>query len=197
MTARHRTLLLWLAGLIVVGCSTCAALRSRHGSTSSSASNSPTPTNPSSASSSSASSSSTLPATAPAGALLTVTITNVRNAKGDLIFGVFTQPDGFPNVQSKSVYWEVKPAASPFADSATGSTFTTRLPPGRYAAGVLHDENRNGDMDKNLAGIPTEGYGVTNNPKPRFRKATFQEATFTLPPEGAEMTIAVQYFLPG
>jgi uncharacterized protein (DUF2141 family) len=130
--------------------------------------------------------------------MLRITITDVRNRKGDLVFGVFTQPDGFPNVQSKSVFWQVKPAAPTGDRNADGHvTFTTRLPPGRYAAGVLHDENRNGDMDKNLAGIPTEGYGVTNNPKPRFRKATFQEATFTLPPEGAELTIAVQYFLPG
>ena len=26
---------------------------------------------------------------------------------------------------------------------------------------VLHDENRSGDMDKGLGGIPLEGYGVT------------------------------------
>ena len=115
----------------------------------------------------------------------------MRNRKGDLVFGVFTQADGFPNVKAKSVYWEVKPA------DTDRVTFTTRLPPGPYAAGVLHDENRNGDMDKNLAGVPTEGYGVTNNPKPRFRKAAFQEATFTLPPEGMETTIGVQYFLGG
>ena len=130
----------------------------------------------------------TAPATAPTGALLTITIKDLRNHNGDLVFGVFTQPDGFPNVQSKSVYWEVKPAD---ADSVT---FTTRLPPGRYGAGVLHDENRSGDMDKGLGGIPLEGYGVTNNPKPRFRKATFDEATFTLPAEGATMTISLQYF---
>jgi uncharacterized protein (DUF2141 family) len=146
--------------------------------------------------STSASSATTRPAIKSTGALLRVTITDVRNGKGDLVFGVFTQPDGFPNVASKSVYWEVKPAAPPAAAGGR-VTFTTRLPPGRYAAGVLHDENRSGDMDKNLAGIPTEGYGVTNNPKPRFRKATFPEATFTLPPDGADVTIAVQYFLPG
>jgi uncharacterized protein (DUF2141 family) len=128
------------------------------------------------------------PATAPSGALLTITVKDLRNHNGDLIFGVFTHADGFPNVQAKSVYWEVKPA------DADAVTFTTRLPPGRYAAGVLHDENRSGDMDKGIAGIPLEGYGVSNNPKPRLRKATFQEATFTLPPEGAQMTISLQYF---
>jgi uncharacterized protein (DUF2141 family) len=130
----------------------------------------------------------TAPATVPTGAVLSVTVKDLRNRKGDLVFGVFTQADGFPNVKAKSVYWEVKPA------DAGAVTFTTRLPPGRYAAGVLHDENRNGDMDKGLGGFPLEGYGVTNNPKPRFRKATFDEATFTLPPEGATMTISLQYF---
>jgi uncharacterized protein (DUF2141 family) len=179
---RTRTICLWLVALVVACGCTCAALHSRHQAGSSSATSPPSATTIA----------STNPTTAPTGALLSITITDVRNHKGDLVFGVFTQPDGFPNVKGKSVYWEVKPAAD-----ADRVTFTTRLPPGRYAAGVLHDENRNGDMDKNLAGIPTEGYGVTNNPKPRFRKATFDEATFTLPPEGAEMSIGVQYFLPG
>src|SRR5262245_44070147 len=128
------------------------------------------------------------PAAAPADALLVVTITDLRNHKGDLIFGVFDQADGFPNIQAKSIYWEVKPADS------DAVTFTLRLPPGSYAAGVLHDENRSGDLDRGLAGIPLEGYGVTNNPKPKLRKASFQEATFTLPPEGIRLTISLQYF---
>src|SRR3954469_25605230 len=162
----------WLAALTLASVCACAALRSA-------------PHAPAVARA------STAPATAPAGATLTVTVKDLRNRKGDVIFGVFTQADGFPNVQAKSVYWEVKPAA---AATGGGVTFTTHLPPGRYAAGVLHDENRNGDMDKGVGGIPLEGYGVTNNPKPRFRKARFDEATFDLPPEGASLTISLQYF---
>jgi uncharacterized protein (DUF2141 family) len=130
----------------------------------------------------------TPPASQPARAPLTVTIKDLRNKKGQVIFGVFKSADGFPNVESKSVYWEVKDAAD------RPLTFTRNLPAGRYAASVLHDENRSGDMDRGVAGIPLEGYGVTNNPKPRLRAATFDEAAFTLPPEGAETTISVQYF---
>src|SRR4051812_23684708 len=51
---------------------------------------------------------SAAPSTAPSGAVLTVTVTDLRNKKGDLIFGVFTHADGFPNVQAKSVHWEVR-----------------------------------------------------------------------------------------
>lgn len=120
-------------------------------------------------------------------ATLTVKVTGLRNHGGQLIFGVFSSADGFPNVQAKSVNWQVKDA------TADEVSFTATLPPGEYAASVLHDENRNGDMDRGVGGIPKEGYGVTNNPKPKLRAATFKEATFTLPPEGASLTISVQY----
>jgi uncharacterized protein (DUF2141 family) len=126
-------------------------------------------------------------ATAPVAPTLSVTIKDLRSRKGVLIFGVFSQPDGFPNVEKKSVYWEVRDASS------DDLTFVAHLPPGKYAASVLHDENRSGDMDKGFGGLPLEGYGVTNNPKPKMRAATFNEAAFTLPPEGKELTISVQY----
>ena len=121
-------------------------------------------------------------------AKLTVRIVDLRNHKGQVIFSVFDQPDGFPNVEKKAKNWQIK---SIDADTVT---FECELPPGAYASSVLHDENKNNQMDKNGVGIPTEGYGVTNNPKPKFRQATFKEATFTLPAEGATMTISLQYF---
>jgi uncharacterized protein (DUF2141 family) len=123
-------------------------------------------------------------------ATLTIEVKDLRNAKGQLIFGVFKAADGFPSEEGKSVAWEVRPAKR----GSGAMLFTAALPPGTYAASVLHDENKSGNMDKGLGGIPKEGYGVTNNPKPRFRAATFGEATFTLPPEGAKKTISVQYF---
>ena len=128
------------------------------------------------------------PATHQSLAHLTVRIIGLRNQKGQLIFGVFTSADGFPNIESKSVNWQVKDAG------AEPVMFEADLPPGVYGASVLHDENRNGQMDRNLAGIPREGYGVTKNPKPALRAATFEESAFTLPPEGRVMTITVQYF---
>lgn len=131
---------------------------------------------------------STAPATQASGAALTVAIKDLRNRKGTVIFGIFRSADGFPNIESKSVYWEVKDADTP------SLSFTAHLPPGRYAASVLHDENRSGEMNRGIAGIPLEGYGVTNNPKPLLRAATFDEASFTLPAEGKEMTISLQYF---
>jgi uncharacterized protein (DUF2141 family) len=33
------------------------------------------------------------------------------------------------------------------------------IKPGNYAIAVIHDENRNGELDTNMFGIPKEGYG--------------------------------------
>ena len=109
------------------------------------------------------------------------------NRKGSLIFGVFTSADGFPSEEKKSVAWEVKKA------DADSHIFTVKLPPGVYGVSVLHDENDNARMDTSF-GIPKEGYGVTNNPKPKFRAAKFSESTFDLPAESKELTISLQYF---
>ena len=51
-----------------------------------------------------------------------------------------------------------------------------RVTPGTYAAAVHHDANANGRMDTNFLGIPREGYGVSNDPRPRFRAPRFSEA---------------------
>lgn len=128
------------------------------------------------------------PATGPATATITIKVTDLRNHEGHLIFGIFRTADGFPTQSTKSVDWQVKDI------DADTVIFTASLPPGKYGASVLHDENGNGQMDKNAIGVPQEGYGVTNNPKPRFRAARFDESIFTLPPAGMTLTISVQYF---
>jgi uncharacterized protein (DUF2141 family) len=119
---------------------------------------------------------------------LRIEVVDVRAKKGQLIFGVFKSADGFPKEEKKSLNWQVVAA-----DTKT-MVFECDLPPGRYGASVLHDENGNGDMDTNLVGIPTEGYGVTNNPKPKYRAATFKESQFELPAQGVTMKISIQYF---
>src|ERR1700733_5099519 len=74
-------------------------------------------------------------------AQLTIKVTDLRNHKGQLIFGVFAAAEGFPTIREKSVNWQIKAAD---ADSVT---FIVNLSPGKYAASVLHDEKSNGKMD--------------------------------------------------
>lgn len=51
------------------------------------------------------------------------------------------------------------------------------VPAGNYAIKLYQDENENGVIDKNVFGIPTEGYGFSNNGgamgQPSFDDAKF------------------------
>lgn len=54
------------------------------------------------------------------------------------------------------------------------------LEAGEYAVRLYHDENGDDVFNMNVMGIPTEGYGFSNNPFPRFRGARHDEAVFTV-----------------
>ena len=127
------------------------------------------------------------PATNPT-ASLRVTVTDLRNAKGHLRLGVFNSSKGFPRSRDGALMWKSLPAA------AYERAFTLDLPPGRYAVVVLHNGNGNKNLNENFLGVPKEGYGVSNNPKPRYRAATFDEAAFELTQNGAQIAVSIQYF---
>lgn len=52
------------------------------------------------------------------------------------------------------------------------------LAPGRYAVMAYHDENSDGKLNLRLGMFPTEGYGLSNNPKvigpPKFADSAFE-----------------------
>ena len=63
----------------------------------------------------------------------------------------------------------------------TDSTATLEIPDvpfGTYAIAIYHDENGNGELDKNLVGIPKEAYSFSNNPKIKWRAPNYAETKF-------------------
>ena len=55
---------------------------------------------------------------------------------------------------------------------------------------AMHDENGNDKLDSNFMGMPTEGYGFSNNPRV-MRAATFDEARFNVPAAGTSIQIVL------
>lgn len=49
---------------------------------------------------------------------------------------------------------------------------------GKYAIRFIHDENSNGKLDTNWMGIPTEGYGFSNDAYGTFGPKDFDEWLF-------------------
>jgi uncharacterized protein (DUF2141 family) len=67
------------------------------------------------------------------------------------------------------------------------------IPPGTYAMAVVHDENMNGKLDTNWFGVPTEGYGFSNNARGVLSAPSFSDAKFNYDGRNIELTMSLHY----
>ena len=104
-----------------------------------------------------------------------VQIHGVRNTNGDIACAIFNAAEGYPEESTKA--YKFIRMASP-GNSAICQFHD--IPPGTYAVAVFHDENANGKLDKNFLGIPREGYGASNNVRPKMSAPAFKDAAFSV-----------------
>ncbi len=90
---------------------------------------------------------------------LTIHVTGFRNSKGLLGAELFTSSAGWPEAVDHAFRHESFPIEG---DHATA--VFRQLPAGKYGVVVLHDENENKKLDRNLLQVPKEGFGFGNNP---------------------------------
>lgn len=64
---------------------------------------------------------------------------------------------------------------------------------GRYAVVVYHDENDNHKFDRNWIGLPTEGFGVSNNPSLFLAAPKFEESSFEVTGEVTHVDVEMKY----
>ena len=67
------------------------------------------------------------------------------------------------------------------------------LSPGRYAVAAFHDANDNGELDTNLLGIPSEGYGFGNDASAAFGPPSFESAAVTVGDTAAVAVLTLSY----
>jgi uncharacterized protein (DUF2141 family) len=125
-----------------------------------------------------------LPVTAASGTL-SVEISGLRNRKGQVCLSLFNSSRGFPTdggnaIQSQCVT----------IDDATVQVQFGGIKSGSYAIAVLHDENTDGQANRNRLGIPTEGFGFSRNPGLRAGPPKYGEAAFLA--AGSQTAIQVQ-----
>ena len=88
---------------------------------------------------------------------LTIAVSNIESPTGVLYWNLFDSAaayddDGAPVIGAR---------ARVDGDALTVTVHD--LPDGRYAVKLYHDANGNGQLDTNMVGLPTEGYGFSNN----------------------------------
>lgn len=123
---------------------------------------------------------------APQTTSLTVSIEGVRSPKGKVRAGLLKADLAAGVANSAGGVVE--------AASVGSMTLTFQgLEPGEYAVQIFHDENDNGEMDSNLFGIPSEGYGFSNGAKASFGPPKFSEMKVVVGAEPAQTTARMSY----
>lgn len=106
---------------------------------------------------------------------LTVAVEGVANSRGVVGVLVFSSADGWPErfaaaLRSKAV----------LAQKGLTEIMISGLEKGEYAVVVLHDENENKKLDRNWLRLPTEQWGMSNNPKHSLSAPSFSDASFRM-----------------
>jgi uncharacterized protein (DUF2141 family) len=128
-----------------------------------------------------------LAATALAGAeetyTLTVRITNIPGAKGQLLVGVYDSASSFtarPLPQSPKI---------PVGSTSPVTARISGLKPGVYAVAVVQDLNGNGVLDRNALGMPREPLGFSRIQRIPRGKPSFAACSFEIRDRDVSMTI--------
>lgn len=129
----------------------------------------------------------TAAAPAEASASVRLEVSEFRNTQGTLNCRLFAQPANFPDGAGAR---DVRVAI----DGRQATCVFSGLPQGTYAVAVVHDENGNGQMDKNLLGIPSEGYGVSNNRTYALSSPKWEESRFNIgASEATVLRVSLRY----
>jgi len=124
----------------------------------------------------------------PSGSTVTASMLNLRAQKGNVVCKLYHSEPDFPRGQTGSVRKKVV-----VRGGSTRCVFND-VAPGTYAITVIHDENDNGKLDKNFLGMPTEGYGVSNNRTYATKAPIWSECKFVVARgKNPELGISLRY----
>jgi len=117
---------------------------------------------------------------------LDVAATNLRNAKGEVAFTVYADDRKRFLAKGGKLARIRVPAAAPT------TTACFRLPAGRYAIAIYHDENADHDFNRTLW-MPKEGFGFSNDAPTTLGLPSLEKARFTLPAGGTTVRMRMRY----
>lgn len=121
---------------------------------------------------------------------LRIHVDGLRNSTGVVGTELFTSPAGWPENVSKTF----RHGATPIGASERAVTAVwEHIPAGNYGVVALHDENKNQKLDRNIFGIPKEGFGFANNPRVGMSAPPFEQAIVHVTCPVTETTIHLIY----
>lgn len=117
---------------------------------------------------------------------LEVNITGIENTNGKIVILLFNSEE---NLEEETHY----KLLSTEIISNSAKTLFKNLPIGEYAIRLYHDEDNDDEIDTNFLGIPTEGYGFSNNVTATFGPPSFEDSKFDIDNNKLSISIEMIY----
>jgi uncharacterized protein (DUF2141 family) len=130
-----------------------------------------------------------LPAPVVQACTVTIHVDGFRNTKGVLGGALFKNKTGWPEGDSQAFVRNATPVP---ANSEAVLSFAD-VPAGRYAVVVLHDENANHRLDRNILRVPKEGFGFANNPHIGLSAPSWEDSSVQVTCPSTEVHIHLIY----
>lgn len=120
--------------------------------------------------------------------VLNVTVSGLRNDKGQVMVSLFAGSEGFPDDVARSHVTVTVPVIN-----GQAKVDIQDVPYGVYAISVLHDENNDGEMETSFLGTPREGFSFSGNPQYKFGHPEFDDARFYLFAPQKKQALTMRY----
>lgn len=119
---------------------------------------------------------------------LHVSVVGLRNTAGAMAITVYDdRPEKFLAPKGKLLRHRV------LVEGTTVANCLALPGPGRYAVAVYHDEDADKDFDRNMFGLPKEGYGFSNDAPTLLGVPSFEDAAFRVAAADTRLTVKLRY----
>ncbi len=136
-------------------------------------------------------------------ASLTIDLVGFKDTSGKAIIYLFDNENSFKSADMRKDRKEVEKYFRSLVEvpiQVAGNNLSAKgkienLQPGEYAVFALHDGNANGKVESNLVGVPTEGFGFSNDIRPQIlpipKAPTWRQVKFVVRPGENSIRIRV------
>lgn len=115
-------------------------------------------------------------------ASITIKVLGIEDAKGNMSLALYDKAEDFPGKENY-VANDVVPVNTTSFEYVFYS-----IANGVYAVAIIHDLDKNGELNKNWIGMPKEPFGFSNDAKGRMGPPDFEDASFEVK---QDMTIEI------
>ncbi|MEO0339347.1 MAG: DUF2141 domain-containing protein [Bacteroidota bacterium] len=104
---------------------------------------------------------------------LQISVENIKVAEGMIWVGLYRSEEDFL-IKEKAILVGIN-----VEKEGQMKITMPNLDYGEYAMAIFHDLNNNGEMDRNLVGIPSEPFAFSQKLKSKFKIPKFEDVKFT------------------